>query len=250
MTGQNFHELLPPPPLAQLRGAALFLDLDGTLVPFATSPGAVGCDPARNELLAQLGKQLHGRLAIVSGRAIADIDRILDRNVVAVAGVHGLERRLASRRRIAPLAHPKLGAARDVLCAFAATQPGLLLENKDYSVALHYRGAPAAKPAIRELAQRLANENGLVLQEGAMVAELRMAGPDKGDAIRAFMAEAPFLGAHPVFIGDDLTDEHGFAVVNALGGTAILAGAPRATCASWRLDDVSAVMNWLKGGMH
>lgn len=242
----TMHELLPPPPLAQLRQAALFLDLDGTLVPFAASPDAVRPDPVRNMLLARLGDRLHGRLAIISGRAIPDIDRVLDRSVIAVAGVHGMERRMASGSRVVPPAHPKVGNAHDAFSEFAATQPGLLLENKGYSVALHYRGAPASGPAVRALAQRLAAQTGLTLQEGVMVAELRTPGADKGEAIRAFMAEKPFLDAHPVFIGDDLTDEHGFAAVTELGGTAILAGPLRATSAAWRLDDAAAVLDWLK----
>jgi trehalose 6-phosphate phosphatase len=243
-------ELLPPPPLTQLANAALFLDLDGTLAPFSPSPGAVGPDPARNALLARLGQRLQGRLAVISGRAIADVDRILDRSVVAVAGVHGLERRLACGSRVMPPAHPKVGTAHAALLEFAAATPGSLLENKGYSVALHYRGAPAAGPAAREFAHRLAAQTGLTLQEGSMVVELRTPGPDKGEAVRAFMAEKPFLDGHPVFIGDDLTDEHGFVAVAEMGGTAILVGPPRATGAAWRLDDVPAVLNWLKGSVH
>jgi len=250
MIRESVHELLPPPPLTQLVNAALFLDLDGTLAPFSPSPGAVGPDRARNTLLARLADRLQGRLAIVSGRAIADIDRILDRSVIAAAGVHGLERRLACGSLVMPPAHPKVGTAHAALVEFAATTPGLLLENKGYSVALHYRGAPAAEPAAREFMRRLAAETGLTLQEGVMVAELRTPGADKGEAIRAFMTEKPFLGGHPVFIGDDLTDEHGFAAVAEMGGTAILVGPPRATGAAWRLDDVPAVLNWLKGNVH
>jgi trehalose 6-phosphate phosphatase len=236
-----------PPPLAQLRDIALFLDLDGTIAPFAASPAAVGPEAARNLLLHRLHERLEGRLAVVSGRTIADIDRILSGSVTAAAGVHGLERRAADGSRHSQPAHPGLGAAQMAFGALAETEPGLLLETKGHSVALHYRGAPRAQAAVRTLARRLAAQTGLVLQEGVLVAELRTPGPDKGDAIRAFMGEPPFRGARAVFIGDDLTDEHGFAAAAALGGNGILVGPPRPTGAAWRLDDVNAVLDWLKG---
>jgi len=239
--------LPPPPPLAQIRGAALFLDLDGTLVPFAAHPGAVVPDPERTALLTRLGHGLAGRLAVVSGRSISDIDRILEGSVPAVAGIHGLERRSSKGVRTAAAAHPALAAARASLSKFAAGEPGVVLEDKAISLALHFRGAPSAEDSIRALTQNIAKSTGLIVQNGAMVAELRTPGPDKGDAIRAFMEEEPFAGAMPVFIGDDLTDEHGFALVEELGGLAILAGAQRETRAAMRLADVNAVLEWLKG---
>jgi trehalose 6-phosphate phosphatase len=79
-----------------------------------------------------------------------------------------------------------------------------------------------------------------------MVAELRPPGPDKGDAVRALMAEPPFAGARPVVVGDDLTDEHAFEAAASLGGAGVLVGPSRSSTASWRLEDVAAVGRWLR----
>ena len=128
---------------------------------------------------------------------------------------------------------------------FAARTEGLLIEEKPASVALHYRRAPAAQAQVDQFMGGLAERFGLLLQHGKMVAELRPKGADKGDALRAFMAEPPFAGARPVFVGDDLTDEHAFAAAADLGGSGVLVGPQRPTAACWRLDDVAAVIGWL-----
>jgi trehalose 6-phosphate phosphatase len=131
----------------------------------------------------------------------------------------------------------------------ARAERGLLLEDKGTSVALHYRQRPDAGPAVVDCARRLARQTGLVLQEGHMVAELRTPGPDKGEALAAFMAEAPFAGARPIMIGDDLTDEDAFAVAVALGGEAILIGQPRRSRSRWRLEDPDALLAWLEASL-
>ncbi len=232
-------------PLPNLRRTALFLDLDGTLAAFQGRPDLVGPDPDRTALLHRLDAALDGRLAILSGRTIEDVDRILDGAVTAAAGVHGLQRRSASgiERSLPP--HPKLAEAVECLRAHARAQPGLLLEEKPQSVALHYRNAPAEGCAVLRLAQALAAESGLVLQRGRLVAELRTPGADKGDALRAFMGEPPFSGFTPVMVGDDFTDEPAFAAARSLGGFGVLVGPPRPTAATSRLNGVDAVLAWL-----
>ncbi len=235
--------LPPPPALDTISGLALFLDLDGTLAALVARPEDTAPDPHRNKLLAHLQQRLDGRLAIISGRSVDEVDRILDGSVKAVAGIHGLDRRTAFGERAMP--HPSLADARAIFHALAETQQGLIMEDKGLSVTLHYRGIPEAEPSIRELGKELSEQTGLVLQEGLMVVELRSPGPDKGDAIAAFMAEAPFAGARPIFVGDDLTDEHGFAVVERAGGIGVLVGSNRETGASRRLADVAAVIAWL-----
>jgi trehalose 6-phosphate phosphatase len=138
-----------------------------------------------------------------------------------------------------------LGEARAALLGFAEERPGLLVEEKPASIALHYRGAPQHEETALALVGALAARTGLALQPGKMVVELRPPGADKGDAVRRLMAEPAFAGKRPVFVGDDLTDEHAFTAAAEMGGAGILVGPPRETAAAWRLDDVAAVAAWL-----
>lgn len=147
-----------------------------------------------------------------------------------------------------PEPHAGLAPARTALCALAAEDPRLLLEDKGLSVALHYRSAPQLAKHVLATAGHLARQLGLTLQTGKMVAELRTPGADKGDALRAFMSEPPFAGHVPIFIGDDDTDEAAFRAAAALGGHGIRVGRPNGpTAAAWHLADVSAVAIWLEG---
>jgi trehalose 6-phosphate phosphatase len=237
---------LRPPPAELLDGAALFLDFDGTLVELADSPGAIRVSEALRPLLERLSARLGGRLALVSGRAIGDLDKHLGRCGIAVSGSHGLELRFADGTEL-PLAAPVgLASARRELAGFASADPRLLVEEKPASIALHYRRAPERAGEAEALAEDLAGRTGLALQPGKMVVELRPHGADKGDALRRLMREPPFAGARPLFMGDDLTDEHAFAAAAELGGGGILVGAPRRTAATWRLENVAAAAAWLE----
>jgi trehalose 6-phosphate phosphatase len=236
---------LQQPPLSLLDGAALFLDFDGTLVELAETPDAIQVSPTLGSLLRQLGTRLDGRLALVSGRAIADLERHLECSGLAVSGSHGLELRLRDGNRIPLAARYDLSEARERVASLARQTPGLLVENKPFGVALHFRQAPQEEERVTKLLAQLAEETGLALQRGKMVVELRPAGADKGDAVRAFMADPAFAGARPLFVGDDLTDEDAFRVAEELGGGGILVGPDRETAARWRLDDVTAVSAWL-----
>jgi trehalose 6-phosphate phosphatase len=238
-------EPLRPPPPDLLTGAALFLDFDGTLVELADSPGAIQVPAGLRPLLERLAVRLGGRLAVVSGRAIGDLDRHLGRCAIAVSGSHGLELRYADGEDVPVAAPAALQPARAELAAFAAADPRLLLEDKPASVALHFRRAPERAEEAEALAAELATRTGLTLQPGKMVVELRPHGADKGDALRRLMREPPFAGARPLFVGDDLTDEHAFEAAAQLGGAGILVGPARGTAATWRLDDVAAVGAWL-----
>lgn len=242
MTDQN---ALARPGALDLDRSALFLDLDGTLVPIAPRPQDVGPDPARTDLLRRLGERLSGRLAVISGRTIIEVDRILDGAVAAVAGVHGLERRWPDGTTEQPPPDPALAAAQDELAALNARYPALLIEDKGLALGIHYRAAPEAAHDVEDTARLIAARTGLVIQTGDMVVELRGLGARKGDAVNAFMHQAPFLGTIPYFVGDDLTDEDGFSAVRAFGGEGVLVGPPRATAASRHLEDVAAVLNWL-----
>ncbi|WP_296596198.1 trehalose-phosphatase [Phenylobacterium sp.] len=237
---------LPAPAPLRLADAALFLDLDGTLAPIAARPQDVGPDPRRTRLVERLSAALDGRLAVVSGRALEDIDRILEGRIACVSAVHGLVRRDCDGSLHAPEPHPGLPHALEALQAFAKSDSGLIVEDKGASVALHFRLARPRALEARALARRLAAETGLALQEGDMVEELRTPGPSKGDSIRDFMETSAFQGAVPIFAGDDATDEHGFAEVARLGGFGILVGQPRTTQARFGLRNVEDVLAWLE----
>ena len=240
----NHDALAGPDPLIT-EGTCLFLDLDGTIAPIMPSPSGVVPVAARTDLLRRLADRLEGRLAIVSGRTIAEVDRILDGVVIAVAGVHGLERRTAHGELSRANPDPALDIVRAALPRLVDRHPGILPEDKGLSMTIHYRGRPDAEADIRAFARDLAARTDLVLQLGKSVAELRGPGAGKGSAIRAFLKEPPFAGGRPIYLGDDLTDEDGFAAVKALSGVGVLVGSPRPTEATRRLADVDAALAWL-----
>ena len=236
--------LARPDPLSD-QGVSVLLDLDGTIAPLMPRPHDVVPVASRTALMKRLGQRLGGRLAIVSGRTIAEVDRVLEGSVTAVAGVHGLERRRADGQL--ERAHPDqaLDIVRAELPTLLARYPGLVTEDKGLSITIHYRLTPEAGPAVDAFAREVAARTDLVLQPGHAVAELRGPGAGKGAAIRAFMAEQPFAGSTPIYVGDDQTDEDGFAAAQALGGFGVLVGAARPTAATRGLADVDAVLDWL-----
>ena len=231
-------------PGLNLSGHSLFLDLDGTIAAFAIKPSSIGPDRRRTALLQRLGVILGGRLAIISGRPIVDIDRILEHSATAVAGTHGLELRTRNAQSYTR-PHPAIRQTHRAFMTLAADHPGVIVEMKGSSVALHYRARPDLAGALARAVADLHCGAGLILQVGDMVLELMTPGPDKGDALRAFMAEAPFAGARPIFLGDDVTDESAFRAAEALGGFGVRVGPPRPTAARYRLDDVDHALSWL-----
>ncbi|MBU1376233.1 MAG: trehalose-phosphatase [Alphaproteobacteria bacterium] len=239
----------PPATTLALSEIALFLDLDGTLTPLCASPDQVRPEPELTDLLRRAAAGLAGRVAVISGRTVASVDAIVECACTAVAGVHGLQRRTAAGVLEAVSPHPRVQSAADQMAAFARACPGLLVEHKEQSAALHYRGAPQAEPAVLEFVQRLAEAEALALQPGHMVMELRTPGPDKGAAVRAFLAEAPFRGRRPVYVGDDHTDESAFVAAVDAGGFGVLVGPERLSAAGWRLDDPSAVRSWIAAAL-
>lgn len=228
---------------------SLFLDVDGTLLALAEQPDAVSVDAQLLQLLKELRAALGGAVALITGRSVATIDGLFTPEKLTVAGQHGAERRDADG-----LLHTLTGG-REAL-RNAATQlrrltendQGLLIEDKGMSVAVHFRQAPelagAAYNAATTIARRLGP--GYELQTGKMVFEIKPSSHHKGTAIESFMQEAPFRGRVPVFIGDDLTDEYGFELVNRLDGLSIKVG-PGESVARWRIADTESVRTWLRG---
>ena len=196
-------------------------------------------------LLGALQGKLSGRLALLSGRSLADVRSYLHPLEVAAGGSHGLELAHASETAVTVQSPPGLAGAIVELKRLELDQPGVIIEEKPGGVAVHYRQAPGAEATCREMAERIAADTGMALQPGKMVVELKHPVTDKGKAMKRFMEAPPFVGTLPVFIGDDLTDEDGFESARELGGAGILVGSERPTHALYRLDDVASVQRWL-----
>lgn len=229
---------------------ALFLDLDGTLIPIVETPDAARADQYCRRTLARAHDRLEGRIAILSGRTIEAVDTILEGAVPCVAGVHGLRRRNGRNEVSGSPADPRVEQAAAALRALAEKAPGLIVEAKGPSVAIHYRRAPGAEAAVLDVVGRLAKGSGLEVQLGKAVAELRTPGPNKATALRQFMSEVPFLNARPLFLGDDLTDEPALAEAQRLGGAGILVGEDRTTHAVGRLADPATVIGWIAASLE
>lgn len=224
---------------------ALFLDFDGTLVELAPEPDAIVIPDDLVALLAALRSHLGGALAVVSGRAVGTLDTFLHPLDLPAAGVHGNERRAADGRLVL-LPTPRLDAVEQAAAALCAAHPALALEPKRGAVALHYRLAPHLEALCRRTMEAaVAASPGVTLLQGKMVFEAKSAQANKGTAIDAFLQEAPFQGRHPVFFGDDTTDEAGFEVVQRHGGDGVKVGAGPSV-ARHRVDGPAAVREQLR----
>jgi trehalose 6-phosphate phosphatase len=238
-----------PAPLARPEWAYLF-DIDGTLSPIAESPAAAAVDPALRRLVDILHRATDGAVALVSGRSLADIDRMFPGGGIAAAGQHGAEWRDPSgkvHRIVVPAA--EIDRIRLALTAVVAVHPGLFLEDKGLSFAVHYRSAPQLGSYVHRVVRAIHEGlgEGFVLQSGKRIVEVLPAAAAKGSAVRTFMKVAPFAGRTPVFVGDDAADEHAFAAVDDLGGISIKVGRGP-TVARYRLASVAAVRDWLEAG--
>jgi trehalose 6-phosphate phosphatase len=238
------------PPLLPLDRIALFLDLDGTLIELAPRPGDVLVPPDLLSLLDRLHAGMGGALAVVSGRPLADIDRLLAPLHLPAAGIHGAELREAAGAPV-HLAGPALpGDLRDCLSLIAkelqSQWHGVAIEDKTSALAIHYRLAPEAEPALREALDRLDLEEPWQILAGHCVYEIRARDQNKGAAVKTLSRAARFAGRQPIFVGDDRTDFDGIAAAVALGGHGIAVGRLDAADAEWALPDVAAVHTWLR----
>ena len=236
--------MIPHPPAELLHGASLFLDVDGTLAEFVSPTAQFDLGDDVRDLIRRLSERLDGRLAIVSGRALANLVEVIGHDGIELAGSHGLERRRADGRVERPERPPELDALFGEVRAFSEAH-GLAWEEKPGGAAIHFRDWPDREALVDAFANDIARRYGMRHQQGAMVRELRIFGRDKGDVVREMMWEPPFASGSPVFVGDDLTDEDGFAAAAELGGAGVLVGAHRETRARFGLPDVKAVRRWL-----
>ncbi|HEX3914701.1 MAG TPA: trehalose-phosphatase [Steroidobacteraceae bacterium] len=234
----------PPPPALDW---CLFLDVDGTLVELTDTPSQTSADPEIISLLTQTAQRLGGALALVSGRKIETLDRLFAPLKLPAAGLHGVERRKADGTiQGASFVDSQLDGARAAAKELVAAHPGTLLEDKDRTIAVHFRLAPQLGESLRQAVAAIAKPLGgnYHIQDGNMLLEIKPRGFSKATAIQAFMKESPFGGRRPVFIGDDLTDQDGFAMAQALGGISIAVG--ERVQGQFYLPDVRAVRDWLR----
>jgi trehalose 6-phosphate phosphatase len=245
LSGSNANGKLPKP---GEKSWALFLDVDGTLVEIAAEPNAVHVDDRLVKLLTALRHKLDGAVALVSGRTIATLDHLFSPLLLPTAGNHGLERRTSGGDVNRPQAVAEMPAIHDAFASFVAQHAGTLLEDKTLSMAIHFRNRPELEAEATDLAENLVADSGknLFLQKGKKLVEIRPGQGDKGTAIADFLAEAPFSGRLPVFIGDDITDETGFELVNQRGGHSIRVGNDVTTAARYHVADVTGVIRWLE----
>lgn len=231
---------------AASRNWCLFLDVDGTLVELEETPAAVVVGDPLKSLLTEVSGRLEGALALVSGRSIETLDALFEPLELPAAGLHGVERRgVSGARRGANYCDPALAGARQALTAFVESHPGTLLEDKGRALALHFRRAPDLETSARQVVSAAMRALAPLyhVQEGKMVLEIKPCGFTKATAIEEFLQEAPFAGRRPVVVGDDLTDQAGFRLVESLGGISIAVG--HRVRGQWRLDNPAAVRRWL-----
>jgi len=229
------------------REICLFLDLDGTLIDFADHPRDVRVDGLLIESLQELQAALEGALALISGRRIAEMDRILHPLRLPAAGVHGLERRDAQGMlHQSGVEESELHAARVALTQMASAHPGLLIEDKGSALAVHFRAAPHLREQVYALVPAIVAPLSprYELLRGDMALEIKPAACDKGLAVESFMAEAPFKGRRPVYVGDDITDYDAFSAVENHAGVTVAVGTR--VHAQWQLADPAAVLDWLR----
>ncbi|WP_049720948.1 trehalose-phosphatase [Gilvimarinus polysaccharolyticus] len=233
--------------IAQIDKVALFLDFDGTLVNFATTPEGVHVSVELKDMLAQISLHLNGALALVSGRSISSLSGLLDLPLT-MAGSHGAEWCYSGGpvQRV-DLNNNTFAEIRSALLTFA-NKHDLIAEDKGHAVALHYRTKMETQPLLETyIADELELDKSEAIRviRGNCVYEVQPVGVDKGVAIARFMSDAPFKGRQPVYIGDDATDEDGFAWVNAHDGISIKVG-DGSSCAKARIANTGEVLAFLK----
>ncbi len=228
---------------------ALFLDVDGTLLDIAERPDWVSMPAGLVDVLAETERKLGGALALITGREIGEIDRLFRPLRLRVAAVHGAELRVDPDAAPAPApGTAELPASLwEGLSRALREYPGTFAENKRYSITIHYRQAPGVRDSLRKAVMRVVQaepESAVEVMNARRAIELKAPGYDKGRAVATFMAVPPFLGRTSIYIGDDTTDEAGFAAVSARGGVAYSVGRLR-DGASGVFASPSEVRAWL-----
>jgi len=236
-----------PPLVADLRRCAILLDIDGTILDIAPSPPQVLVPAGLRRTLSRLAELTGGAVALVSGRSINDIDLIFSPLQLAAIGVHGAEMRIRGDAevltRVVPLSKP----LKRKLAAIAELGPGILAEDKGYSLALHYRLAPDKEPAVLDAIAGICAAvpaEAVEILPGKLVVDIKPAAVNKGNAVHELMHRPPFAGRRPIFIGDDTTDLPVFGIIPKFGGRAYSVGGIAADV-DGHFETPEAVRSWL-----
>jgi trehalose 6-phosphate phosphatase len=226
---------------------ALFLDLDGTLIEIAPTPEGVTVPVGLVSLLADLSLRLGGAVAIVTGRPIADVDRLLAPLAPIGAGVHGAEMRTTPAGRVELRAQAVDAAIADAVRRLASREPGTIVELKTASIAVHYRANPSAGPRIEAALLRLLDggPEHLILSHGRKVFEIVPRHVSKGAALADLMSLPAFRGRKPIMIGDDVTDQSAFAMAEHLGGVGLKVAGGQFAAAEADFASPEEVRAWL-----
>jgi trehalose 6-phosphate phosphatase len=220
-------EIAPPPLPSDLRQSAILLDIDGTILDIAPSPRQVWVPAELRRTLTRLAGLTGGALALVSGRSINDIDLIFSPLQLPAIGVHGAEMRLSGEADVQERITPLSKSLKRRLATIAELGPGILVEDKGYSLALHYRLAPDKGPAMLEAIAKICAsvpEERVEILPGKLIVDIKPAAINKGNAVHELMQYPPFAGRRPIFIGDDTTDLPVFGIVPTFGGQAYSVG--------------------------
>jgi trehalose 6-phosphate phosphatase len=240
----------PPPSLSSdLQKTAVLLDVDGTILDIAPTPRQVLVPQSLRDTLTRLWRRTGGALAFVSGRPVGELDRIFSPLQLPAIGGHGAELRLVAGQPAERSRIPLLDAdVKRQFTAIAEASPGVILEDKGYSLALHYRLAPDKERVVREAAARICaalESASIELLPGKLVVEIKQSGVTKATAVRELMTYPPFVGRQPIFIGDDVTDLSVFAVVPDFNGISIGVGA-EVSGVDFCFDGPAQVRRWLE----
>jgi trehalose 6-phosphate phosphatase len=241
-------DIAAPALVPNLLECALLLDVDGTLLDLAPTPREVWVPPSLRHAVGRLAEMSGGAVALVSGRSLADLDLLFAPLELPAVGGHGAELRVAAgaepqvRRQV-----PLDAALKRALARIAEIGPGVLIEDKGYSIALHYRLAPELEQTVRKAVANICAQHPsapIEVLPGKSVIEIKHKGVSKASGVRELMRSSPFRGRHPIFIGDDVTDESVFAMIGEFDGLAFSVGRAVAGVHG-HFDKPEAVRDWL-----
>jgi trehalose 6-phosphate phosphatase len=243
-------DIAAPSLIPNLQECAILLDVDGTILDLASTPREVWVPPSLRHDMTRLIDRTGGAVALVSGRSLDDLDLLFSPLQLPAVGGHGAELRPHVGGELEPRRTVPLDAAlKRKFATVAEIGPGIVIEDKGYSIALHYRLAPALEQVIKQAVARICAENHsapIEVLRGKSVLEIKQVGFNKGTAVRELMRYPPFVNRHPIFIGDDVTDESVFAVIPTLGGFGYSVGQEMAGVAG-TFGGPQDVRDWLSG---